>query len=168
MWRLSGITYITSAIATAWSFMSLSKYIEVSKRNMLPLKNYFNDNTVLEFGCGLGRNLIVVSNSIKNGDGIDVNSGFIKIAMCIQNRIGISNLKFYNYDVVHFPDIDKVDLIFENGGFERISPEMVKNYMMVLKEKYLKEQGLMILYFLTERAKNTEFTKRLGNSAYIF
>ncbi len=64
--------------------------------------------------------------------------------------------------------MNKFDVIFEKGVFERLEKDKVAQYISVLKEKYLKDGGTIILNFLMERAKGTKFTERLGDAAYYF
>ena len=60
-----------------------------------------------------------------------------------------------------------VDLIFEKGVFERLDKTQVSSYVERLRG-YLNEEGVIILYFLMEKGRGTEFTKRLGDLAYVF
>jgi hypothetical protein len=63
--------------------------------------------------------------------------------------------------------IPTVDLIFELNVFERLEKSLVEKYVKNLIT-YIKPKGLIILFFLTVRARGTQFTKRLGDSAYVF
>lgn len=125
------------------------------------------DKSVLEFGCGPGKNLFAIAEQIKAGYGIDVNSRYIGIAKKIAERYNISNLNFVEYDGITFPDIPKMDLVFEKGVFERLDKATARSYVEKLKG-YLNENGIILFYFLMKKAHGTEFTKRLGDSAYVF
>ncbi len=169
IWRLTGITYVTSIIATHGHYLSRHDYLIAGKREMSVLLPYFDsEKAVLEFGCGPGKNLFGISDKVDYGVGIDINGLYIRLAKRLANTYGIKNLRFKKYDGITFPDIDQVDIVFENGVFERIPKSLVSNYISQLKKKYLKDKGIMILYFLMERAKGTKFTRRLGDSAYVF
>ena len=169
VWHLSGITYATAIIATNGSYLSHYDYRLCGQNEMSVLFSYFDkEKTVLEFGCGPGKNIFGIVDKIDLGIGIDINGLYINLAKRLANKYGIKNLKFMKYDGIKFPDLDKVDIVFEKGVFERIPKSLVSYYIGQLKQKYLKDKGIMILYFLMERAKGTRFTKRLGDSAYVF
>jgi len=169
VWRLTGLTYPTAVIATHGSYVSKDDYLKAGKNEMAVFYPYFNStSTVLEFGCGLGKNLFGIAHKIKFGYGIDVNVFYVKIAYHLKQHYGIKNLEFISYDGTHFPKLPKVDIILEKGVFERMPKNQVKKYIKELKYNYLTENGVAILYFLMNRAKGSEFTKRLGDEAYIF
>ena len=168
IWRLTGLTYATAIIATNGRYVTKDKYIDIAKDEMKVFLPFFSKKkTVLEFGCGPGKNLFSISNVIKTGYGIDINDGYIRLANKLAKKYNYDNIHFVPYNGSDFPDIPKVDVIFEKGVFERLNDEMVKIYIKKLKE-YLNENGIIIIYFLMEKAMNTEFTKRLGNMAYFF
>lgn len=166
-WRISGLTYFTASIATAGKYLSVSENILEAKRNTEFLMPYISpDKDVLEFGSGLGRNIISIGNNIKIGIGMDINGLYIHQAKRLAKKLGTSNLKFIKYNGINFPKLEKVDVIFEMGVFERIPKDRVSYYLKTLKDFYLKEDGIFFLYFLMTRAKDSEFTKRLGNESY--
>jgi SAM-dependent methyltransferase len=169
VWQLSGLSYPTAVIATHGKYIKKDDYIIYGKNEMSLFSEYFNNSkNVLEFGCGPGKNLFGISDKIKNGYGIDINGFYIKIADKLKRRYGISNLYFIKYDGYNFPRIDNIDIVFSKGVFERIPKHLVEYYIGKLKEYYLKPNGMMILYFLMDRAKGTSFTKRLGDEAYVY
>ncbi len=169
IWRLTGLTYTTSVMATHGHYLSRQDYLLAGKREMSILSPYFdNEKKALEFGCGPGKNLFGIADKINYGFGIDLNGLYIKLARKLSNKYGIKNLEFIKYDGIKFPDLNMVDTVFEKGVFERIPKSLVSYYVGQLKQKYLKDKGIMILYFLMERAKGTIFTQRLGDSAYVF
>jgi len=61
----------------------------------------------------------------------------------------------------------KFDVIFSIGVFERLNEEKVSEYLGKMR-KLLDDHGTMLIYFLSERAKETEFVKRLGKEAYVY
>jgi len=169
VWRLTGLIYPTAVIATHGSYVSKDDYLKAGKNEMAIFYQYFNsESIVLEFGCGLGKNLFGIADKIKLGYGIDVNPFYIRIANRLKKYYDIKNLEFICYDGTHFPQLPKVDIILEKGVFERLPKTSVKNYIKNLKNNYLAENDIAILYFLMDRAKYSEFTKRLGNEAYVF
>lgn len=167
-WQLTGLTYTTAVIATHGKYISKKIYTSIGKdeiKNFLP---YLSGNkTVLEFGCGLGKNLFCISNAITTGYGIDINPLYISLAKKLAKKYNFNNLYFLQYNGIEFPDIPKIDVIFEKGVFERLNKTMVATYIKRLSE-YLNKKGIIILYFLMERVRGTEFTKKLGDSAYVF
>ena len=79
--RLTGFTYRTAIIATNGQYLSKINYLNKGKTQMKKFFAYLHkDMSVMEFGCGPGKNLFGISDQIKTGYGIDVNSRYIKIA----------------------------------------------------------------------------------------
>ncbi|MEM3289975.1 MAG: methyltransferase domain-containing protein [Candidatus Micrarchaeaceae archaeon] len=168
VWRLSGLSYRTAVIATRGSYLSREKYLDQSKNQMQQLLKYFNiSDRVLEFGCGIGGNLLAIADTIKEGVGIDINPLFIWQANKLKNLTGKKNIYFIYYTGKIFPMLGKFNSIFSIGVFERISKDDIIYYLTNLKN-YLTEDGIMMIYFLTERAKKTAFIKILGEDAYVY
>ena len=169
VWRLSGISYTTAVIATNRGYLSKECYLLAGNIEMFKFFHFFDkEKTVLEFGCGPGKNLFGIANIIKTGYGIDVNPNYIKLANKLAERYNLENLHFLSYDSTNFPaDIPTFDVIFEKGVFERLEKVLVESYIRKLTKR-LNPTGIMILYFLMDRAKGTAFTRRLGDSSYIF
>ena len=169
VWRVSGFTYPTAVIATNGYYVDKQKLIQIGREENESLLQYFDrSDTILEFGSGIGKNLIALSNYITFGYGIDINPYYCEMARKLAKRFGIKNLQFYQYDGSNFPKLPKFDVVYENGVFERIPKNLVAKYVAALRENFLADRGKMILYFLRENAKQTGFTKRLGDSAYFF
>jgi len=169
IWRLTGLTYATAVIATVGHNVSKDNYLRWGKEDMSMFSQYFNSQSiVIEFGCGLGRNLFGIADKIKFGYGIDVNPLYIRIANRLKKHYNIQNIKFLSYDGTHFPRLPKVDIILEYHVFERIPKNQVRIYVNELRDNYLSEDGIMILFFLMDRAKGSGLTKRLGDGAYVF
>lgn len=169
IWRISGLTYPTAVIATNGYYVDKQTLIQIGKEENKTLLQYFDkSDTVLEFGSGIGKNLIAISNYINSGHGIDINPYYCRLARKLTKKFAIKNLLFHSYDGYNFPNLTKFDIIYENGVFERIPKNLVAKYVCSLREKFLADKGKMILYFLRENAKLIGFTKRLGDSAYFF
>lgn len=125
-WYLTGLTYATAVIATNGGYLPKKRYINVGKGEMKIFSSYLNRNkTVLEFGCGPGKNLFGIADLVKIGYGIDVNPRYIRLAMKLAKKYNFNNLHFIKYDGINFPDIPKADLIFEKGVFERLDKTIV-------------------------------------------
>ena len=169
VWRMSGLTYYTAIRATHGRYASKEGYLNAGREEMSIFFKYFDKSKfVIEFGCGPGKNLFGIQDRIKSGYGIDINSLFIKLANKLKKHYRMSNLSFIKYDGINFPIIHKADVIFEKGVFERIPKPQVKYYIESLKGKYLCDNGVIILYFLMDRAISTKFTELLGNDSYVF
>lgn len=169
VWRLTGLTYPSAVVATNGYYLSKRELIEVGKEeNRTLIKFLDKEKTLLEFGSGIGKNLFAIADKIKVGYGLDVNSLYCKLASRLAGRYNIHNVNFIHYDGKVFPKLPQFNIIYENGVFERIPKNLVKSYVTILKNIFLQDQGIMILYFLSENSKNTDFTKRLGDDAYVF
>ncbi|MGC8609029.1 MAG: class I SAM-dependent methyltransferase [Thermoplasmata archaeon] len=115
------------------------------------------DRNVPEFGCGLGKDLFSIADPIMVSYGIDINPFYMRIANRLAKKYNFSYLHFVAYNGNVFPPLPKFDLISTKGVFERLDKAIVSVYIRRLK-KYLKNDGIMIFYFLTTRTKGTEFT----------
>jgi SAM-dependent methyltransferase len=166
---MSGLTYPTAVIATNGYYVDRERLIQIGREENNTLLQYLNkSDTILEFGSGIGKNLIALSDFINVGYGIDIKPHYCRIARKLAERFGIKNLLFYHNDGSSFSNLPKFDIVYENGVFERIPKNLVAKYVGALKENFLADRGEMILYFLRENAKRIGFTDRLGGSAYYY
>lgn len=169
VWRLTGLTYYTAALATQGRFLDCDELIELGREEMSFLLPYLTEGCkVLEFGSGLGKNLFGVSGVIGSGVGLDVNRLYVREANRIRLSKGIGNVSFVWYNGSDFPSLPRFDVIFEKGVFERLSAGLVNKYIETLASRFLNEHGIMALYFLSERARGSSFTRWLGDNSYIF
>lgn len=77
-------------------------------------------------------------------------------------------MNFFSFDGSNFPaGLPSADVIFELNVFERLDKSLVETYVRKLIT-HLRPTGVIILFFLTDRAKGTQFTERLGDSAYVY
>ncbi len=91
VWRLTGIMYVTAVIVTNGEYIPKNRLIEIGKEEMNFLDKYFNNSSdVLEFGCGIGKNLLGIAQQIRTGTGLDVNGGYIRIAKYLARRFTIT------------------------------------------------------------------------------
>jgi SAM-dependent methyltransferase len=170
VWRASGLAYPTAIVATKGSFMDPSAYFELCrKENAEVLSRYLVDGqtTVLEFGSGLGGNLISISPRIARGVGIDVNRGYVRIARLLARHSRASNLDFLCYDGVHLPQLGRFDIALCLNVFERLPRLDVARYVRWMQTQ-LAPHGILIAFFLHEGAVRTGFADRLGEDAYVF
>jgi hypothetical protein len=168
-WTLSGLSYPTAIVATRGHYESRRRYLIESRTQMAVLLPVMPANSrVLEFGAGLGGNLISISNEIRCGTGLDVNRGYLRIATRLARHSDVGNLTFASYDGTALPDFEgEFDFIFSLGVFERLSQSLVTTYLSSMAT-ILCQSGRMAHYFLSDRARNSRFTKRLGDDAYTF
>lgn len=169
VWRLTGISYATAVVATRGRYRKLEDYIHDSRGRMQAFSGYLSGKKVVEFGCGMGGNLISISPIIRFGVGIDINKRYVRLANRLRMARGITNLSFFTYDGEHVPIPRSFapDVVFEIGVFERISKGKVIDYVKQLR-MILEDNGVMILFFLVEHAKDLEFVTKLGERAYVY
>jgi cyclopropane fatty-acyl-phospholipid synthase-like methyltransferase len=104
---------------------------------------------------------------IREGIGIDINSGFLRIAKRLAARSGAENISFQLYDRDNFRPPAGLELIISVGVFERLTKGEVGNYVSWFRQM-VRGGGRVGLYFLAESATQTEFVRRLGPEAYFF
>jgi cyclopropane fatty-acyl-phospholipid synthase-like methyltransferase len=121
----------------------------------------------LEFGCGLGGNLIAIASEIERGFGIDINRGYLRHARRLARSASASNLEFRWYDGGSFPQLDGIDFAFSLGVFERISKKDVEFYIRQIRDAVV-PHAWVSLYFLSGDAIQSGFTRRLGEESYVY
>jgi SAM-dependent methyltransferase len=168
-WILTGISLSTAVRATRGRFLSISRYLEESRAGLSMVESYIDFSApVLEFGCGVGGNLFALSPRIPLGIGIDINPLYILQGTRLGRRLGIANVSLEHYNGRIIPTLrTKVGTVLSLAVIERIQKPLVRSYLRQLKE-VLRPGGHMILYFLTERARDTSFDLLLGAQAYVY
>lgn len=167
IWRASGVSFPLAVLATRGAVQTASDYLRQSKLQMDRLPIDWTGQSVYEFGCGLGGNLLAISDDIRSGFGIDVNRGYIQIASELARRLGARNIGFQTYNGFDLPRPSEVDWVLSLGVFERLTKSLTARYVSGLAK--LGEQDMrMALYFLSNRARDTPFVRRLGTTAYSF
>jgi len=170
VWRATGSTYTTAIVATKGSYMSPANYVELCRQENNELLSRFlvdGRTAVVEFGCGLGGNLISISSRIVRGVGVDINRGYVRLARALARRSGATNLDFFPYDGIHLPQLGRFDLALCLNVFERLPRLDVVRYVQWMQTQ-LAPQGTVIAFFLHQRALETGFANRLGKDAYVF
>lgn len=169
VWRLSGLSFATGVIATQGTRLDKKEYISRCARNVRPFVQLVDSHAnVLEFGCGLGGNLIALSPHIGRGVGIDINGLYLWHARRLARSERAANLEFRRYDGCLLPTWEEsFDVVLSVGVFERISKADVRNYIASLA-KFTRRGGRLVLYFLSRRAMDSEFVRRLGQSSYEY
>jgi len=166
---MSGLTYKTAVIATHGRNVPAGEYVKECSAQMEFLRPYVNEGSrVLEFGSGIGGNLISIAPLIRSGLGIEINRGYIRIARRLINGLQINNLTFLDFDGQNLPYLsERPSVIFSIGVFERLVKPKAINLLEQLAA-LLGSNGSLAVYFLSERARDTTFTSRLGPEAYTF
>jgi cyclopropane fatty-acyl-phospholipid synthase-like methyltransferase len=167
VWNLTGLSYPLAVLATRGCLLTVSDYLHQSKMQMMRLEDQFGGNErVLEFGCGIGGNLLAVSDEISFGVGVDVNSGFIRIATRLADMRHKQNIRFLGVDNLMRSFSTPFDFAFSIGVFERLSIEQVRNSLQAMSQ-VLRPDGRVAAYFLSDRHIGTRFATRLGTGAYV-
>lgn len=166
IWKLSGLSYPTAVLATRGRIESVSEYIAESREQMaqLPIEG-LRGKKVLEFGCGVGGNLIAISDCIEEGVGVDINRWFTKRAAKVAKSVGVRNVRFIALSEYDHGTSGLCDVAFSIGVFERLDRQTV-GHSISLMSKWLAPGGRLFLYFLAPRARGSTFTSWLGESAY--
>ena len=167
VWRLAGLTWYTAVRATRGHYLSKVDYLSESTEKTSALNLPLPAKNVMEFGSGLGGNLISIAKSIKLGIGVDINPLFVHGAKRLSRKFNCNNLTFLSYDGSNFPSLPKFDLIFSVNVFERIKKDVVRDLIPKIVSLG-SEDCIFVIFFLNENAKETEFTKLLGNDAYVY
>jgi SAM-dependent methyltransferase len=167
IWRASGAAYPLAVMATRGRLLTVSDYLTQSRSQMRNLPIDWRGSSALEFGCGIGGNLLALSDQLKMGVGVDVNPGFIRLARRIGWNSRASNVRFLVSGMKLDGEGIKFDKIFCLGVFERIPKEKVEAYVRELVSVAV-QHGELALYFLSHSSKNTRFTDWLGVNAYVF
>ena len=167
IWRISGLTYWSAIRATRGKYLTFQEYLGNSRQKVSFIDFNLRSRTVMEFGCGIGGNLFVLSSDIKQGYGLDINGLYIHQAKRFSERLGLTNVIFYRYDGINFPQLPKLDVIFSFNVFERISKDKAIIYFREFK-KMLSKDGTIYTTFLGSDARKTGFVNRLGEGAYTF
>ena len=167
-WRLSGLSYQTAVLATTGTLQSKREYMRGMYVRAQKLAPFLPEKArVLDFGTGLGGNILACSRHIEWGVGIDINPFYIRHAKRLAQLNQCNNVTFRVYDGVTLPAIPGLNCTICIGVFERLLPAQVKHYLSQMC-RILGSGSTLIVYFLTEEAKANGFGARLGQTNYVF
>lgn len=168
-WDATGLSLPSAMIATRGGLRTFQGYLAESRSQMAPVIPFVtHQKTVLELGCGLGGNLIVLSSHAGRGIGVDVNRRYLRLAEGLARRAGRHNTSFLRYDGVTVPlRRGTIDVSVCYGVFERLEHALVQALVGQLY-RVTKPGGMARLFFLTNRARGTNFARFLGEDAYHF
>lgn len=122
--------------------------------------------TVMEFGCGIGLNMLALADACTSIVGIEKSKGLLRLGRKLARNV--KNVSFLWYDGGRLPVKSEIfDFAFEVGVFERIDKSQVSYYISEIR-RCLKHEGFAYLFFLSNRAAGTEFTRKLGDDSYYF
>lgn len=169
VWRLSGLTYTTAVRATRGRYVTPNDYLKDCKTQMTFLLPYIEPSmSVLELGCGIGGNLLALSPSFSEGLGLDTNPGYLRQGRRLAAKTGITNVSFSVYDGLNLTSLKvRPQVAFSIGVFERLTYTHVTSLVRQLLSA-VPTGGLLAIYFLAERARNSKFSELLGSDAYVY
>ena len=168
-WRLSGLMYWSACLATKGKIMdkkSLLSHCENEIKFLFP--HLQTTDKVLEFGCGMGGNVIAVSPHTAEVTGVDINPFFVKRARSLAKSAGRENCRFISYEGGRLPFWDgEFDVVYTWAVFERIPKPMVAEYLRDFS-RILKPGGRVSVYMLRKNAAETDFVDLLGDDIYVY
>lgn len=168
-WRVTGWTYPTAMLATRGKILSVTSYLGSSKTQMEQLASLLTHGTrVLELGCGLGGNLLSIASLVEAGLGVDINPGYIRLARRLAAQLSIRNVEFApsNLSQTRIREF-RPSLVLSIGVFERLAATRVRDLLRDACAA-LAPEGKMALYFLSNRARSSTFSRLLGDENYVF
>lgn len=135
------------------------KYFE--KENNVSFKN----SKILDAGCGTGNRTIEMAKAYPNASfiGIDMTTNSLNIARRQAKELGITNVEFYEKNILEPINLGKFDLIISTGVVHHLeNPKLGLNNLM----NELKDNGMILLWlygYLGEfdRMMNRELVKTL-------
>jgi len=165
-WNASSVTLRTALLATRGS-SSFGQAMRISRELVEDITPWLpRDAIAMEFGSGVGLNTLVLSSYCRKVVGVDMSKQLVRIA----NKLAKDtwNVTFTCYDGRRIPFSEETfDFVFSVGVFERIDKEMVQEYLHEIA-RVLRLDGVTYLYFLSHRALNTDFIRRLGRESYFY
>tara|TARA_R110002096_G_scaffold101316_5_gene224012 strand:+ start:2989 stop:3681 length:693 start_codon:yes stop_codon:yes gene_type:complete len=167
VWRLSGLNYWSACMATKGRLMTRHALLAHCRQEMQLIRSVFReDDVVVEFGCGLGGNMIANAGSVQEIVGIDINPYYLRHARRLSRSY--PNCRFELYEGGELPFADaSVDVVYSWAVFERIPKPAVAAYLQEFI-RILKPRGRSAVYLLRPAAKDTGFTRLLGEDAYVY
>lgn len=114
------------------------------------LNDYNENDTLLDCGCGNGKNMIYANNIGYNSEGFDISNSLLKI--CIKK-----NLNVYYYDVLNFNSTKKYNKILAIAILHHLETEKEqKNAIINLLNSLYKNGTLLISFWSKEKNFNNE------------
>ena len=114
------------------------------------LNDYNENDTLLDCGCGNGKNMIYANNIGYNSEGFDISNSLLKI--CIKK-----NLNVYYYDVLNFNSTKKYNKILAIAILHHLETEKEqKNAIINLLNSLYKNGTLLISFWSKEKNINNE------------
>lgn len=166
VWRLSGLSWPTAVLATRGRLQGPLEYIAASRRQMTQILPWIHrDARIVEYGCGLGGNLVAIHSMVRQGLGVDVNQRYLRLAKRLAERVGARNLEFQVVSGRGWNVSGRVDTAFSVGVFERLDGQTVRAALSMIRG-CLAAGGVGIFSFLSPRALSSSMVNLLGRDAY--
>ena len=167
VWRLSGLMYWSACLATKGKVMDKKAMLAHCENEIKFLFPHLKKtDKVLEFGCGMGGNVIAVSSHVSEVVGVDINPFFVRRARRLAHDR--KNCRFLSYNGGRLPFEDgEFDFVYTWAVFERIPKPMVTEYLRDFN-RILKPGGRASVYMLRQHAAETNFTDLLGEDVYVY
>jgi len=135
-----------------WSRHYIRKYLALAP-----------DMSLLEIGCGSGRNLFPLSKRIRHGYGVDIASAQITNAVAWRNRLDLANIDF-SHDPEAFlsapPSIDAVLTMWVLAGFQDDA------LMITVLRGYVDSLPTCHRFVLFEQVATSRYEVREGDRFY--
>ena len=166
-WRLSGLFWWSATWATKGRPLNRQDYLANCRDNARHIdEGLRGDDSVLDFGCGLGGVTLAIARTAGQVVGLDVNPLYIRWA----RKVGAAqaNCEFVTYDGGRLPFADgSFSFVYSWAVFERLPRDTVETYIADLR-RLLAPGGRTTLYFLSGKARDTAFVDLLGEGAYVY
>tara|TARA_Y100000389_G_scaffold130364_1_gene127767 strand:+ start:692 stop:1336 length:645 start_codon:yes stop_codon:yes gene_type:complete len=117
------------------------------------LNDYNENDTLLDCGCGNGKNMIYANNIGYNSEGFDISNSLLKI--CIKK-----NLNVYYYDVLNFNSTKKYNKILAIAILHHLETEKEQKNAIINLLNSLYEKGTLLISFWSKE-------KNFNNENYL-
>lgn len=118
---------------------------------------------VLDFGCGVGRNLVYYTGKVKSIDGVDIAEGNLQLTRewLLSKKYSIGNYKLYKNDGVSLDGIpdEMYDVVMSTICMQHISVHSIRFNLLSEFYRVLRPNGYITLQFLysTDKPNTVEY-----------
>lgn len=135
-----------------------TKYINQKLKEHAKISlNHFRDKTALDFGCGVGRNIVHLAPQFKSVTGLDISQGHLDRAKKVCEKMNITNVQFHkSYEEIE--SFGKFDLAFTVITLQHTPPPLMKSYIKQLLNM-LNPGGFAFIHLPVGRAKGYKYNE---------